>query len=322
MTIRICHFDRQDYSKWDQFVEEADGGTIFHRLDFLNYHCDRFAGKEHHLAWYKGETLFGIMPMAVFDEQQQRIARSPYGASYGGPVFKKPLTYSESCEVVETLVDFLNKQGITSCILTLPISCCYKKYSETFRLTLIEHGFSCKNRDISSVTWLASDVPVQDLMEKRARNMARKAQRIGVEIVHLGNLNDFWHILNKTYEKIGTQPTHTLEELQWLSKNLPERVYVDIGLIGGKPVAGICFFVINHLVNSSFYLCQDPEFQDNQALSLLIYQALIRCQQNGYRSFDFGTSSTKMKGKPNLFQFKESFGSVGLFRDTYMWEAE
>lgn len=69
--------------------------------------------------------------MAIFEEHGLRIARSPYGGSYGGPAFEKRLTYGESCEVVETLIEYLTGLCIGSCQITLPISCCYARYSET-----------------------------------------------------------------------------------------------------------------------------------------------------------------------------------------------
>lgn len=320
MGIEVRRYDSSSEA-WDRFVEQSNEGTIFHRMDFLQYHGDKFRQHEHHLAWYKGQALFGVMPMAVFQEGERLVARSPYGASYGGPVFQEPLNYADSQEVVTRLLRYLNEVGIMACTLTLPIPCCYAKYSETFRLVLYEYGFQCVNRDISSVVCLNSGNPVSEEMTSRARNMARKAHKARVASVHRADVADFWVVMEKTFEKHGAKPTHTFQEFRWLCDHLPDHVYVDVAYLDDRPVAGIGFFMINRRVNSSFYLCQDPEFQTMQALSLLIYEALIRCQQSGFDWFDFGTSSARMQGRGNLFQFKESFGAVGWFRDTYLWEA-
>jgi hypothetical protein len=320
--ITVDRYETALAESWDSLVENSNGGTIFHRLEFLQYHGQRFRQHEHQLGWHKGQTLFGIMPMAVFVEEGRLVARSPYGASYGGPVFQRPLSYSESQQVVGSLMEYFAGLEIAACKLTLPIPCCYDKYSETFRLVLLEYGFRCTNRDISSVVCLDTDHPVSETMTSRARNMARKARKLGVSYTHRGNVLDFWAVMERTFEKHGTSPTHTLEEFQWLCDHLSGRVYVDVAYLDEVPVAGIGFFVINRRVDSSFYLCQDPEFQSTQALSLLIYEALSRCQEGGYSWFDFGTSSIHMQGRENLFRFKESFGAVGWFRDTYFWEAK
>lgn len=304
---------------WQTFVEGANGGTIFHRPDFLRYHGNRFSKNEHHLAWYKGNTLFGIMPMAVFEEEGRRIVRSPYGASYGGSIFQKALSYSESQRVVKSLLDYLVNAEVHECRLTLPISCCYRDYSETFRLALLEHGFQCTNRDISSVVPLDFQGSVLDSLSPKTRNIVRKAKQHGVHIVENGSIHDLWQVLTKNYSKHGVHPTHSLDELLWLHDNLPESVYVDLAYLDGLPVAGIAHFVINSRVDSSFYLCHDPEMRHAHSLSLLIHSALEHARQAGFLFFDLGTSSASMKGRDSIFKFKEGFGARGMFRDTYLW---
>lgn len=317
--ISVVPYSPDDYDQWNAFVEASNEGTIFHRLDFLAYHGERFREQEHHLLLLKGEQLFGVMPMALIPGDRGVVARSPYGGSYGGPVFKEALEYAESKAVVASIIAYLSSMRVTGCRLTLPIMCCYGRYSDTFRLALIEAGFRCHNRDISNVVYLKPEQDIAKSMSSRARNMARKAERSNVVIAQRADLGHFWSIMEKTFAVHGTQPTHTLAEFRWLCEHFPERVYVDIAYIDERPAAGIGYFVINKRVNSSFYLCRDPEFQNTQAQSLLIYDALSRLQSSSFTWFDFGTSSVNMQGRENLFRFKESFGAVGQFRDTYVW---
>lgn len=304
---------------WDKFIESSNEGTIFHRLDFLGYHGSRFKDNEYHLGIYKGTTLHGVMPMAIIEEDGKKIARSPYGASYGGPVFLKPLRYAESKEIASGLVEFLSGLGVQSCSLTLPISCVYQTYSETFRLALMECGFMVVNRDISSVVNLSHQLPLDQIITQRARRMVSKASSHGIEIVHRGNLDDFYQLLLLNHRKFGVSPTHSLEELALLMELFPSRINVSLGYYETQPVAGICNFVINNQVNSSFYLAQDLEFTDLQALSLLIFETLNDSIAAGFNWYDFGLSSTRMKGQDNIFMFKENFGARGFFRETYYW---
>lgn len=318
----IIPYNPSHFNEWNAFVEASNEGTLFHRLDFLAYHRERFLQKEHHMLFYKGQQLFGVMPMALIPENGNITARSPYGASYGGPVFERSLDYAESKIVVASLIDYLSHLKVASCKLVLPITCCYSRYSDTFRLALLEYGFRCTNRDISSVVHLKTDRHISEYMNSRARNMARKAQKSGVSIIQHASIEHFWLVVQKTFENHGVNPTHSLDEFQWLCTNLPEQVYVDVAYIGDQPAAGIGYFVINKRVISSFYLCRDAEFQDTQAQSLLIYDALVRLQNSSFTWFDFGTSSVNMQGRENIFRFKESFGAIGLFRDTYIWNAD
>src|SRR5262249_2585685 len=316
--ISILPYTSDRYERWNSFVTRSNEGTIFHRLDFLAYHGAGFERQEKHLMWYKGQPLFAVMPMAILEREGRRIAHPPYGGSYGGPVFEKPIDYADSQEVVSSLLDYLAHLDVTACRLTLPIFCCFAKYSETFRLALLEHGFRCVNRDISSVVCLNRNSPVSETMTSNALNMPRKARKAGVATLHRGSVADFWILIEKTFEKHHAEPTHTLQEFRWLCDHLPEDVYVDVAYLRERPIAGIGYFVINQRVTSSFYLCQNPEFAHLQAQSLLIHDGLIRSQEMGFRWFDFGTSSLSMQGRENIFHLKESFGAAGFFRDTYM----
>lgn len=317
MSISLRPLSDKLLNRWDAFVAQSNEGTIFHRLDFLAYHQDRFRAQEEHVVFLEGDSLFGVMPLAIFEEEGGTlVGRSPYGASYGGPIFGRTPNYSDSMAVVQALIRHLLDLGVDKLTLTLPISCCYQKYSETFRLALLENGFKCINRDISSAVLLES---LDLLLESRSRNALRKAESLGVHVVPDAPLADFWPLLEKTYQKIGTHPTHRLEDLSYLSESLEGAIFFDVAYVDSRPVAGICIFEVNSRVRSSFYLASDEDFQHTQALSLVVFKALKTSQQKGYNWFDFGTSSRQQIGQGGIFRFKEAFGAIGLFREQYQW---
>lgn len=309
--------------KWDEFIDSSNNGTIFHKLSFLNYHGEKFQGNEHHLAICKGTSFYALLPMAFFVDDGRKVARSPYGGSYGGPVFLKPQSYSDSKEIINVILTYLKQQNINEIQFTFPLSICEDCYSETFRFVLLEQGFECVCRDISSVACLDKNNSISNMVTSRVRNMARKARKarkVGVEIVQQAPLEDFWQVLKATFTKHGVDPTHTEAELRWLHNRFPEQIYVDVAYFDKNPIAGIGYLVINKRVISSFYLCQDTQYQKMQALSLLIYNALDQGKHKGFHYFDFGTSSVNMLSRPNIFRFKEGFGAVGVFRETYLWK--
>jgi hypothetical protein len=305
--------------QWNDFVEKSNEGTIFHRLNFLSYDGKRFATNDHSLCVFKGDALYGVMPMGIFELDGRHIAKSPYCASYGGPVFLKPQNYHDSHEMIEGLLEYIDSLQVCELSITLPISVCYRHYSDTFRLVLMERGFRCSNREISSVVRLHGKESASQIMTSRARNMAQKARKLGVETVVRAPMKDFWQVMEKTFKKHNDNPTHSFKEFSWLHENLPDLIYANVAYLKGKPMAGIGHFVINRFVNSSFYLCQDPRHQQTQALSLLVCETLEDCLSSGFHWFDFGTSSINMKGRGNIFRFKESFGATGVFRETYLW---
>ncbi|SHI75948.1 Acetyltransferase (GNAT) domain-containing protein [Malonomonas rubra DSM 5091] len=306
--------------KWDRFVNRANNGTLFHSYAFLKYHGERFLKNEKSVAIYKGEQLFGVMPLGFFEENGKSIGKSPYGASYGGPVFLGPLSYSEASAVCQAIIAFAQRVGLDELRIVLPVASVHREYSETFCLALHENAFELQIRDISSLVPLNKPEEIVAGFKSRARNSMKKARGLGVEVLSRASLDEFWPLLMSTYEKHGTPPTHTYDELAYLTTKLSEKIYFDVARLDGVPVAGICYFVLTPEVNSSFYLAQDSQHQSSQALSLLVGEGLERCAVEGFKWFDFGTSSTGMVGRAPIFKFKESFGAVGLFRETYVWK--
>jgi hypothetical protein len=293
-------------------------GTLFHLRRFLDYHGDRFAEAQRFLLVLDGDSLVAQVPAAVIDDDGGRHLRTPYGASYGGFAFQRYPSFAQARSIVEALLAWVEDEDVTRVTITPPTAACSAMPLDVVHFALLYSGFRSVNRDVSSVVALDPVVAVASALSSRARNGARKAEREGV-VVKAGDLGDFWSVIEATFERHGTAPTHTLGELQWLAQALPDRVYADVAYCEGQPVAGIAYFVINQLVNSSFYLCQLPDQRHLNGLTLCVLRGLERAQQDGYRWFDFGTSTAGMQPRENIFRFKEQFSSVGQFRETFEW---
>lgn len=307
--------NEKDYKLWQNGLKNFDGATIFHEPDFLGYHGEKF--NEHHLGIFKGETLFGIMPMAIFIENNEVIAKSPYGASYGGAILMKTLSYKESSEIIVEIINYLKDQNINELIITPPLDILYMEYSDTFIFALLEQGAKCIKSDITSV------VKVQkNNLEKFSTRNKRILKKISDDclIDTDAPLEDFWMLIEKTFKKHGTKPTHTFSELSDLKYNKNLNIKFPIIYFKNKPIAGIGEFRINNQLKMSFYICQDDEYKDLNYQTLLINNLLDNSFLEGTQYYDFGTSSVNMVARANIFEFKEGFAAVGKFRHTYKLE--
>ncbi len=323
--LKITEANSRHLAQWDDFVESSVNGTIFHRQRFLSYHGKKFSGKEKHLIVLNGNNPWAQISLAVNDKKAGPAAggaRSPYAGSYGGFVFNAYPSYAEGKELAALFINYLRQINISTFTLTPPLACCAASPVDTFYFNLLENGFTSLKRDISNVFCFKKDQPIDRMVSQRARRGARKAQTAGITTIHKGNVEHFWKTLTATYRKLGVDPTHTLEEYKLLMRLFPEQIYVDVAYQNKTPVAGIACITVNPLVRSSFYLCQDPQYQDTQALSLLVMQALGCAQEEGFSYFDFGTSSANMVARENLFAFKENFSKIGFFRETFQWKKQ
>lgn len=323
-TEAACIVERVDATQsaaWDAFVAASNDGTLFHRLGFLRYHGARFAGAEHFLEIRRKQRQIGVWPLALLERDGRVCALSPYGSSYGGPALAEPLGLFACRDVLGAVTGYVAAQGAREFRVTLPPRACSRVHSDTFRFALMEAGFRCTNRDITSVIPVDPALPEHtQLADHRGEweRRVRKARKLGVETRHDVPLDDFWVTLEATFRKHGLKPTHTRDELGWLARELPGQVYASCAYLEGKPVAGVCYFVQNSRVLGTFYLCQDPEHQATQAQSALLFDGLAHAREQGFAWIDLGTASVGMKAYDPIFRFKETLGAVGQFRETYV----
>ena len=308
----------RELERWDDFIEQSCNGTLFHLLRFLQYHGDKFTNVERHVVVKKGDDMFAGLSLAL--DPQTGAARSPYGGSYGGFVFRHSPTYSESVALADAFLEYLRIEGIKSFTIIMPIACYCESSLDTFVFALLQRGFRTVQKAVSNVVSFKSSVSIEQTMTSRARNMVRKAKNLGIRVESDADLELFWPVMQATFDRHGASPTHSHDDLAKLKALFPDRVIFDVGLHAGQVVAGMCSFMLNSRAVSSFYLCQNEVGRETQALSLLIYNALERYKAKAFEFFDFGTSADRNVVRPNLFRFKESFGSVGYFRDTLAYE--
>jgi len=317
---QIDRHNEHDYKQWVRLLKQANGETLFHHPDFLSYHNDRF--DEHHLGIFKGEELFGLLPIAIIEKDNLKVAKSPYGASYGGFIFKSILSYTDSKEITTFSIEYLKSLNVNKIIITPSLPIYHNNgYSDTFSFSLLEQGFKIINSDITSVVSLNNKDIESEIFTSKIRNVARKARKARVEVQYKSNIDDFWLLMDRTFSKHGSSSTHTKEEYENLIKLFPDNIYCNVAYLDEVPIAGMGVFEINNKNIMSFYLCSDSDYQQTQAMSLLIYETILKAEKDNFHYFDFGTSSVNMIGRENIFRFKESFGAIGNFRNTYVYES-
>jgi hypothetical protein len=319
MKIEVHPYIEDGHKKWNEFVTRANNGTLFHRLDFLDYHPDdQF--NEHHLEfYYKGENLIGVMPLAIEEEGDQTVARSPYGGSYGGIVSQYDLPFRYADDMVTALLDYLRDLGVDRVRIrptpreqqTSPS--CYQEYH------YYASGLEIADREVTCVADLGRvEEEVSELYESRCRRAVQKARRKGVTVNEdVDNIQAFHEMLVDTLDRHGKRPTHSLDDLERLFDLVPDKLRLSLATLEGDPIAGTLSFHLNDNTNVLFYNCHRSTYREYNPLNLLIDTELRWSLENGYRYLDFGTGVEENEWSEGVVKFKESFGATGHFRTVY-----
>ena len=304
----------QDVTSWRRLIAKSDNRTIFHDPDFLAYHGDRF--DEHHLGFFKGDELSAVLPLALEKQDGILTARSPYGASYGGFITGDVPRFAEAKALIEMTVQYLSGTGVRRISVTPPLRSYGSSHSDTLEFALLHCGFRRTNADISSVAPLG-EARLDTGLTASARRHVRKAELAGIECSAAGDIDDFWPLLEATLAKHSVSPTHSKNEWRLLLERFPDRIWMEIAYLDGRPAAGLGMMQLNARVVLAFYICSEPTLQHLQPLSMLIDRSMRAAEHRGTILYDFGTSSRHMIPSETLFRFKESFGALGVFRNSY-----
>jgi hypothetical protein len=302
---------------WDNFVDNSDNGTIFHKQKFLSYHpSGRF--KDASLVVAKDNQILALFTAAVVEREGKKVLASHPGASYGSFVYKSDLNFKEAHSMVDVLQDYADSLNVDRIQLTLPPIIYQTKYSNYIDFALVRNGFTYLKRDVSSIVQL--DFKAEELLSTyraEARTAVKKSIKRGIEIVECEKFEEYYEILRKNLKlRHNVIPAHTLDELIKLKKLFPAKIRLWGAFLKDKLIAGVCNFSANPKVVLAFYISHDEEYQEYRAVNLLFYEIMKRYKDEGFRFLDFGIFSVNMEPNWGLGRFKENFGARGIFRDT------
>lgn len=320
---RVALYDAaSDRLDWDKILKSADNATLFHTHEFLSYHPpDRF--ENHHLIFRTGEEPRIAFTGAVRKTDKGKALISYPGASYGGLVHPAGLSFHQAYHLVNTLLQYACGEGFKSLAMTPPPAVYSSWPEDVISFHLLRSGFRYLKREMTQV--IALDYPGGDVFKtlcNKTRTAVRKALKSNLSFEEHIELNDanleiFYPLLVDNRRRLGVTPTHSLEELKRLRDLIPDKLSLSLIRYKSRPVAGILNFVANARVLLVFYICHDWEYQELRPVPLLVCRTMEWAHKRGFRYLDFGTSTQNMDPNWGLIKFKENFGSLGYFRDTF-----
>lgn len=317
--MKIRRFDNKDTNIWDSFVDTANNGTLFHKLNFLSYHPTKKL-EFHNVGFYDNDQLIAVLPGGIIDDEYI----SPLGASYGSFATSN-LPFAKYEELIDSFIQYAQKNKFKSITLTPPPIFYMSEQNQIEAFLLSYKEFRVKHHLITNAVHLNSlHDPLHQFtnMHKRA---VTKAMRLGVKVTQSDNVDVFYDILVKNKLKFDTVPTHTLRELKKLKKLFPDDIKLFLANdANNKAVAGVLLFVCNKKTVLAFYISHYYEYQELRAVNLLFYEIIQWAKAHKFQWLDLGVSmdtasANIMEPSRNLIYFKEGIMTRGFLRTTYTY---
>ncbi|MFH1761130.1 MAG: GNAT family N-acetyltransferase [bacterium] len=314
-------FSRINTGEWDNFVQESNNGTIFHKQHFLNYHPPARFNRLDLIIRRQGK-IAAVIPGIIKQELEDRYYISHGGASFGGLVFKKDLGLREISLIVEKWLDFLKSNGCTKVEIVVPPVFYCEKQNNHMEFVLSQRGFGFKKRELTSVITLPNNPgAVLSIFKNECRTATKKAIKMGVKIKICEDWNNYYRILEKNLKlRHNVSPAHTLDELKDLNVRFPQDILLFGAYIKSHLAGGIVMFKCNNRASMAFYISHDNNFQALRPVNLLFYEVIKWSIDSGCSFLDFGLFTVNMYPNWGLAKFKETFGAQGVFRDYFIKE--
>ena len=323
--ITVVNYETSYREVWQKFISASDNGTLFHDLDFLDYHPeDRF--EFHHLLFYRKNKLVALLPGAIRLDHAGRTLVSTSGASIGGFILPERVSIKETCQIVEVFNEYLTREGFSAAELRLGPLVYGKTLKQHQEYALMASGYSLVNRYLCHFIHLDGirGEPMQSLFNRRRRSYVRASQRKGVTVQEVGkdSIDEVYFLVEKTHcERHNTSATHSKNELLDLKQRFPTGIRFFLAEYECKPIGTVVLFQLSEHVANAFYICEDYDFVDLGAPGAIFDHIINRLEEEGVSWLELGPSTfDDMSINEGVAFFKESIGGQGLCRDVWKHE--
>lgn len=156
---------------------------------------------------------------------------------------------------------------------------------------------------------LADKEDIWNNLSSKNRNMIRKAEKNGIEIVHglkEDTIADFKRMYNATMCKDKAKDYYFFEDkfYQSIQVDLSKNAEIFTALYLGKPIAAAIMLFANGKMN--YHLSgSDMEFRSLAPTNLLLYKAALWGHEQGMKTFHLGGGIGSKED--NLYKFKRAF---------------
>ncbi len=298
--------------EWNNFVKDAKNATFLFEREFMDYHADRFT--DYSLMVYDDKNkLVACLPANITDEN---IVYSHQGLTYGGFCFKKDLKLPVQLEIIKTLIQYLNQQGVEKFIYKA-----FPRFYNELQTDEVEYAMFLLNAKLfRRDTALAIDYHDRINYSGAYKRQAKKAIKNNFEVKEVDSFKEFWEeiLTPNLEERFGVKPVHSLEEISSLKSSFKDQIRLFVAINKKEEIVAGCVIFETKLVAHAQYISGNQESKSLGALNLLFIEIIDKVF-NDKKYFDFGIANEN-NGKAlnqGLLAWKERMGGRAYSHDFY-----
>ncbi|MBW1656537.1 FemAB family protein [Flavobacterium quisquiliarum] len=307
-SIKI--YNQNDFSIWNNFVDQAKNATFLFHRDFMEYHKDRF--EDFSLLVFEEEKLRAILPA----NKNGNTVYSHQGLTYGGLVFSSKLNGEKVESILDDILLFLKENKIET-FYYKPIPDFYLlEGNAAMEFFLLKRGAVLERKEMNLAVNLSTELKIS----KSKLKHFRRIENLDLHIVEEEGFNPFWeNILQpRLLEKFCVKPVHSEAEISYLKANFPLNIRQFSAYTNDEIIAGITIFETRNVVKSQ-YGATSKKGEKFRALDFLFINLIQKYKEDGKIFFDMGiVDENNLSGyNEGLLKQKEELGCSIYSQDFY-----
>ena len=301
MEAEILHYSAIDPQKWDAFIDESPQGMIYHKYHYIsNLSADWQA-----VVIRNGQQFLAVFPFELKKKYGISYSMQPVFAQYwgiclGATSSKISRSYELKKQYTKLLLDKLPKK----------IRLFNYHFSPKFDypLPLLWSGYKLVPRYTYQIDIDKTEEEIWAEFAENTRRDIKKAQKSNIIIQPHSNFDTLMNIGERSW---GTNVKNVKPEQYSALKNVynhfaqtAESYLLTANSGNGDIAAGILFFAFKD-TTIYYFGGTAPEYKHSGAMSLIIWEAIKKARNSGYKVFDFDGSMIEP-----IERFLRGFGAV------------
>lgn len=309
-NYQVSFFDKEQSLEWEKLI--SGSGEFLQSFAWRNFQ-ESLGRKVWCLEIGNSDLLALIIKQSL-----------PFNRSYfyvpRGPIIKNYEKPAQDSLILKIFLEEIKKIAIEEKVIFLKIeptgqnSQLLKRYLETL-------GFQKKESIQPDETLILdltqSEEKILEEMEYETRYAIKTAKRRGVKIIELSEFSekkrvfeDFYKLLQETahFHHFKTYP----KDYYWKVLNLSHDNEFDVRLFVAElneKIIGVAIFIFFNKITASYlYSASAQGYGRFNAPSLLLWEAILKAKNEGFKIFDFWGISETNKKWSGITAFKKSFG--------------
>ena len=308
MKFQVYNNSKQN--EWDNFINDSRNGTFLFLRGYMDYHQERFDDHSLLISNEK-DQLIALLPANL--SRDHLISHG--GLTYGGFIISDQMNTTLMIDLFKETILYLKSKSIKKFIYKTIPAIYHKSPSEEDLYALFLEKAKLIRRDVLSVVNLKNQIKYQKI---RIRGL-KKAKKNALNVQRVYNLKSFWNILESVLLKIhNVSPTHSLKEMENLSKNFPNNIKLFGCFRNDILIAGVMIYESDRVAHAQ-YIASNSEGRTYGALDM-IFDYLIKTHYKNTSYLDFGISN-ELEGlvlNKGLINHKEGYGARAVVHDHYI----